>query len=66
MPDPNTTMIKATLLDPEDGESGIVEVMSGRVLGCFPSLRHAAQALRFNRPKYEGMIANADALHRPS
>lgn len=48
-------MIKAQILDPEDGESGIVEVMSGRVLERFPSLRHAAQTLRRNRAKYEMM-----------
>lgn len=51
-----TIKIKATLLDPEDGESGIVEVMSGRVLARFASLRQAAQTLRFNRPKYEAMV----------
>ena len=51
-----TTTIKATILDPEDGEAGIVEVMSGRVLARFATLRHAAQTLRFNRPKYEAMV----------
>lgn len=58
---PNQTakIIKATLLDPEDGEAGIVEVMSGRVLQRFPSLREAAQTLRRNHQKYEA-IANAE------
>ena len=51
-----TTKIKATILDPEDGEAGIVEVMSGRVLARFASLRQAAQTLRFNRSKYEAMV----------
>lgn len=58
--DSNTAkIIKATLLDPEDGEAGIVEVMSGRVLQRFLSLREAAQALRRNHQKYEA-IANAE------
>lgn len=46
-------IIKAQILDPDDGEAGIVEVMSGRVLGRFPSLRHASQTLRRNRGRYE-------------
>lgn len=47
--------IKAVILDPEDGESAIVVVMSGRVLARFSSLRSAAQTLRFNRAEYEEM-----------
>lgn len=53
-----TTKIEAAILDPEDGESYIVEVFSGRVLARFPSLRSAAQALRHQRAKYEE-LANA-------
>lgn len=52
----NTTIrvkVEAALLDADDGEAGIVEVYSGRVLARFRSLRSAAQTLRHWRPKYE-------------
>ena len=45
--------VQAALLDPDDGEAGIVEVYSGRVLARFRSLRSAAATLRHWRPKYE-------------
>lgn len=51
--------IQAAILDPEDGEAGIVEVMSGRVLARFASLRSAAQTLRYHRADYERMLSNA-------
>ncbi len=45
--------VQAVLLDPDDGEAGIVEAYSGRVLARFRSLRSAAATLRHWRPKYE-------------
>ena len=45
--------VVAELLDPEDGEAGIIEAYSGRVLARFRSLRSAAATLRHWRPKYE-------------
>jgi hypothetical protein len=47
--------VRAVLLDQEDGEGGIVETLSGKVLGRFPSVRSAAQTLRHWRPKYEAI-----------
>jgi hypothetical protein len=45
--------VEATVLDPHDGEAGIVEVYSGRVLGRFRSLWSAAATLHHWRPRYE-------------
>ena len=51
--------VEAVILDPEDGEAGIVDVYSGRVLGRFLTMREAAAYLRAYRSSYE---AKADRL----
>lgn len=50
---PRPIKVEAVILDPEDGEAGIVEAHSGLVLGRFLTLRSASAYLRAYRVSYE-------------
>ena len=51
--------VEASVLDPDDGEAGIVEVYSGRVLGRFRSLRAAKRDLSNDPQKWIGRAVAA-------
>ena len=44
--------VRAVVLDPEDGEAGIVEIYSGHVLDRFLSIRAACRALSADPQKW--------------
>ena len=57
--------IEAVVLDPEDGEAGIVEIYSGRVLGRFLSIRSASRALSADPQKWvnRALAASQEQRH---